>query len=105
MAWRPVTLHQRSEGRRDALCLLLRDHAGQDVQDCVSLASGDEIPCFALTEPTAGSDAASLTSSGEVFRDDDGELYLRLNWKKRCTAKTLNVKSLSAWWRRTSALD
>lgn len=47
------------------------------------LAIGEEIPCFALTEPHAGSDAASLTSHGEVFRGDDGELYLRLNWQKR----------------------
>lgn len=47
------------------------------------LARGEEIPCFALTEPTAGSDAASLTSHGEVFRGEDGNLYLRLNWKKR----------------------
>lgn len=48
------------------------------------LASGEEIPCFALTEPQAGSDAASLTSSGTVF-EQAGELYLRLNWKKRYT--------------------
>ncbi|MEL6940776.1 MAG: acyl-CoA dehydrogenase family protein, partial [Cyanobacteria bacterium J06598_1] len=48
------------------------------------LAQGEEIPCFALTEPKAGSDAASLTSSGIVF-EKEGELYLRLNWKKRYT--------------------
>ncbi|MGB3292462.1 MAG: acyl-CoA dehydrogenase [Phormidesmis sp.] len=48
------------------------------------LASGEEIPCFALTEPQAGSDAASLTSSGTVF-EQDGELFLRLNWEKRYT--------------------
>lgn len=47
------------------------------------LAIGEEIPCFALTEPTAGSDAASLTAHGEVFQDEEGKLYLRLNWKKR----------------------
>jgi acyl-CoA dehydrogenase len=47
------------------------------------LASGEEIPCFALTEPHAGSDAASITSYGVVFRGEDGELYLRLNWQKR----------------------
>ncbi|MEM7795313.1 MAG: acyl-CoA dehydrogenase [Cyanobacteria bacterium P01_C01_bin.118] len=46
------------------------------------LATGEEMPCFALTEPTAGSDAASLQSSGTVFKKD-GELYLRLNWQKR----------------------
>ncbi len=46
------------------------------------LATGEEMPCFALTEPTAGSDAASLQSSGTVFKRD-GELYLRLNWQKR----------------------
>lgn len=47
------------------------------------LAIGEEIPCFALTEPQAGSDAASLVSHGEVFKGEDGNLYLRLNWKKR----------------------
>ena len=47
------------------------------------LARGEDIPCFALTEPTAGSDAASITSNGVVFEGDDGQLYLRLNWKKR----------------------
>ncbi|MEE2888341.1 MAG: acyl-CoA dehydrogenase, partial [Planctomycetota bacterium] len=47
------------------------------------LARGEEMPCFALTEPGAGSDAGSLTSRGEVFRGDDGELHLRLNWDKR----------------------
>jgi acyl-CoA dehydrogenase len=47
------------------------------------LAKGEEIPCFALTEPTAGSDAASITANGTVFRGEDGELYLRLNFRKR----------------------
>ncbi|MGA7933889.1 MAG: acyl-CoA dehydrogenase, partial [Kovacikia sp.] len=47
------------------------------------LATGEEIPCFALTEPLAGSDAASLTSEGVVFRGEDGNLYLRLNLRKR----------------------
>jgi acyl-CoA dehydrogenase len=47
------------------------------------LAKGEEIPCFALTEPGAGSDAGSMTSEGEVFRGEDGELYIRLNWNKR----------------------
>jgi acyl-CoA dehydrogenase len=47
------------------------------------LADGREIPAFALTEPKAGSDAGSMTSTGEVFKGDDGELYVRLNWKKR----------------------
>ena len=47
------------------------------------LARGEEIPCFALTEPHAGSDAASITSQGIVFRGEDGKLYLRLNFRKR----------------------
>ncbi|MEO1133031.1 MAG: acyl-CoA dehydrogenase family protein, partial [Cyanobacteria bacterium J06639_1] len=47
------------------------------------LARGEDIPCFALTEPNAGSDAASITSEGTVFADDEGCLFLRLNWKKR----------------------
>ncbi|NJP12705.1 MAG: acyl-CoA dehydrogenase [Leptolyngbyaceae cyanobacterium RU_5_1] len=47
------------------------------------LARGDEIPCFALTEPTAGSDAASITSTGIVFKGEDGKLLIRLNFRKR----------------------
>ena len=47
------------------------------------LARGEEIPCFALTEPEAGSDAAALRSEGLVFRGPGGELLLRLAWSKR----------------------
>ncbi|MBI2601547.1 MAG: acyl-CoA dehydrogenase [Deltaproteobacteria bacterium] len=47
------------------------------------LASGEEIPCFGLTEPNAGSDAGSLEASGVLFRGDDKTLYLKLNWSKR----------------------
>lgn len=47
------------------------------------LARGEEIPCFALTEPHAGSDAASIQASGVVFRGESGKLHLRLNWNKR----------------------
>ena len=47
------------------------------------LAAGVEMPCFALTEPNAGSDAGGMTSDGEVFKGEDGELYMRLNWNKR----------------------
>jgi acyl-CoA dehydrogenase len=47
------------------------------------LARGEEMPCFGLTEPTAGSDAGSITSSGILFKDTDGKLYIRLNWNKR----------------------
>jgi acyl-CoA dehydrogenase len=47
------------------------------------LANGEEIPCFALTEPQAGSDAGAMTSHGVVFKDKDGEIKLKINWKKR----------------------
>lgn len=47
------------------------------------LAKGDEIPCFGLTEPLAGSDAGSITSSGVVFKGQDGKLYIKLSWNKR----------------------
>ncbi|MEX2601000.1 MAG: acyl-CoA dehydrogenase [Balneolaceae bacterium] len=48
-----------------------------------SLARGEEIPCFALTEANAGSDAGGMESHGEVFRGEDGTLLLKLNWDKR----------------------
>ncbi|MEA2491792.1 MAG: acyl-CoA dehydrogenase [Acidobacteriota bacterium] len=47
------------------------------------LAAGDEIPAFALTEPSAGSDAGSITSHGTLFKGEDGKLYIRLTWNKR----------------------
>ncbi len=50
------------------------------------LAAGEEIPCFALTGPEAGSDAAATQSTGIVERGTyRGEevLGIRLNWRKR----------------------
>lgn len=47
------------------------------------LATGEYVPCFALTEPTAGSDAASMKSEGIVFKDRDGKSKIRLNFEKR----------------------
>ncbi|MEO7161353.1 MAG: acyl-CoA dehydrogenase family protein, partial [Bdellovibrionia bacterium] len=47
------------------------------------LATGEDIPCFALTEPLAGSDAGSITSNGVLFKGADGGLQIRLNWDKR----------------------
>ena len=64
-------------------------HYGTDAQKAhylPRLASGEELPCFALTEPTAGSDAASTTSIGVISRGDwQGEevLGVRINWTKR----------------------
>lgn len=50
------------------------------------LASGEEIPCFALTGPTAGSDAAAIPDLGIVCRgiwDGEEMTGIRLNWDKR----------------------
>jgi len=50
------------------------------------LARGEEIPCFSLTEPGAGSDAGGLTSTGVVCKGTwEGQevLGMRLNWNKR----------------------
>ncbi len=61
-------------------------HYGTDKQKeyyLPRLAAGVEMPCFALTEPNAGSDAGGMTSHGEVFKGEDGKLYLKLNWNKR----------------------
>jgi acyl-CoA dehydrogenase len=50
------------------------------------LADGREIPCFGLTSPEAGSDAAAMIDSGIVCRGThEGRdcIGIRLNWHKR----------------------
>jgi acyl-CoA dehydrogenase len=50
------------------------------------LADGTEIPCFGLTSPEAGSDAASMIDTGIICRgtfEGHEVLGLRLNWHKR----------------------
>ncbi|MDO9321912.1 MAG: acyl-CoA dehydrogenase [Pseudomonas sp.] len=50
------------------------------------LARGDEIPCFALTGPLAGSDAGAMPDVGIICKGQwQGEevLGLRLTWEKR----------------------
>ncbi len=50
------------------------------------LASGEEIPCFALTNPEAGSDAGAIPDNGVVCRGVFGGkeiIGIRLNWNKR----------------------
>jgi acyl-CoA dehydrogenase len=47
------------------------------------LAKGDEIPCFALTGPTSGSDAATMRDIGTVIRGADGKPAICLSWDKR----------------------
>ena len=64
--------------------LLLR--YGQEQQKAYylpRLADGTEMPCFALTEPEAGTDAASIRSHGTVFKNADGTLGIRLQFEKR----------------------
>lgn len=50
------------------------------------LARADEIPCFALTAPRAGSDAAAIPDTGVVTKgifDGQEIVGIRLNWDKR----------------------
>lgn len=50
------------------------------------LARGDEIPCFALTSPEAGSDAGAIPDTGTVCMGEwQGKqvLGMRLTWNKR----------------------
>ena len=50
------------------------------------LARGDEVPCFALTGPRAGSDAASIPDTGVVCRgvwEGRDIVGIRLNFSKR----------------------
>jgi acyl-CoA dehydrogenase len=51
------------------------------------LAAGEEIPCFALTSPHAGSDAGAIPDYGivcrQTFEGKEDVLGIRLNWEKR----------------------
>ena len=51
------------------------------------LANGEEIPCFALTSPQAGSDAGAMPDYGIVCRQEFGGkkdvLGMRVTWDKR----------------------
>ena len=64
-------------------------HYGTDEQKryyLPRLAKGLEIPCFALTNPTAGSDAAAIPDYGVVcWGEHEGKrvLGLRVTWDKR----------------------
>lgn len=64
-------------------------HYGTDEQKkhyLPRLASGEEIPCFALTSPSAGSDAASINDIGIVCKGmhrGKEVLGLKLQWNKR----------------------
>jgi acyl-CoA dehydrogenase len=64
-------------------------HYGTDEQKerwLPGLASGEEIPCFALTSTQAGSDAAALIDNGVVCKgtwEGKQTTGIRLNWDKR----------------------
>ena len=64
-------------------------HYGTDEQKqryLPRLATGEEVPCFALTSPQAGSDAAALIDSGIVSKGKwNGKTVvgIKLNWDKR----------------------
>lgn len=67
----------------------LLQHYGTDEQKnhyLPRLARGQEIPCFALTSPEAGSDAGAIPDTGVVCRGEwQGQqvLGMRLTWNKR----------------------
>ncbi len=67
---------------------LLAHYGTQEQKDYYlpRLAKGEEIPCFALTGPYAGSDAGAMTAAGFVCEQEiDGEkkLGFKVNWEKR----------------------
>ena len=65
-------------------------HYGTDAQKQMylrRLARGQEVPCFALTGPEAGSDAAAICDYGILckgqFAGKKDAILIRLNWDKR----------------------
>ena len=64
---------------------LILKHGSQAQKDkyLSDLATGKLVPCFGLTEPNAGSDATSITSNGVLFKDENDEIKIKLNFEKR----------------------
>ncbi len=68
---------------------LLMTYGTQEQKDYYlpRLARGEEIPCFGLTGPDAGSDAGAMPDNGVVcygtFEGKEDVLGVRLNWDKR----------------------
>ena len=61
------------------------------------LARGEEVPCFALTGPYAGSDAASMRDTGVVCIAEykgNQTVGVRLNWDKRYITLSSNATLL-----------
>ncbi|MBL1417682.1 MAG: acyl-CoA dehydrogenase FadE [Moritella sp.] len=67
---------------------LLQHYGTKEQQDYYlpRLAAGDEIPCFALTSPEAGSDAGAIPDFGIICKGEfEGKevLGMKLTWNKR----------------------
>lgn len=67
---------------------LLLHYGTEDQKDhyLPRLARGEEIPCFALTNPYAGSDAAAITDTGVACKqmwNGEETLGFRISWRKR----------------------
>jgi len=68
---------------------LLMNYGTEEQKNCYlpRLAKGEDVPCFALTSPWAGSDAAAMRDTGMVckqtFKGKKNVPGIRLNWEKR----------------------
>ncbi|RUM78764.1 MAG: acyl-CoA dehydrogenase [Candidatus Thioglobus sp.] len=69
--------------------LILHYGTDEQKQDLLpKLATGEHIPCFALTSTNAGSDAGAMVDSGVICQQDyngKNTLGILLNWDKRYT--------------------
>jgi alkylation response protein AidB-like acyl-CoA dehydrogenase len=64
---------------------LLLKYGTEDQRDCYlpQLASGELIPCFALTSPSSGSDAANMSEASGRVVERDGQLGIVATFTKR----------------------
>lgn len=64
--------------------LLLRYGTSAQKQEYLpQLATGQHLPCFALTGPTSGSDAASMLDTATIVKNEKGDLMLSATFDKR----------------------